>query len=92
MLAWMMVDEGVAYLCPSTVYRILDNYDLLYRWKRGTLVGTKPPIHGVGRRRYVVEEALEKTPGAKPKVVTDRGSQFTEKSFINSSNATHSQR
>jgi len=41
-LAWMMVDEDVAYLTPSTVYRILDRYDLLYRWKR--------PEPGQGRR------------------------------------------
>ena len=33
-LAWMMVDEDIVYLTPSTVYRILDRYDLLYRWKR----------------------------------------------------------
>ncbi len=41
-LAWMMVDEDVVYLAPSTVYRILDRYDLLYRWKR--------PEPGEGRR------------------------------------------
>jgi transposase InsO family protein len=41
-LAWMMVDEDVAYLTPSTVYRILDRYDLLYRWKR--------PEPGYGRK------------------------------------------
>lgn len=41
-LAWMMVDEDVAYLTPSAVYRILDKYDLLYRWKR--------PEPGYGRR------------------------------------------
>jgi len=41
-LAWMMVDEAVAYLSPSTVYRILDRHDLLYRWKR--------PEPGEGRR------------------------------------------
>jgi transposase InsO family protein len=41
-LAWMMVDEDVVYLPPSTVYRILDRYDLLYRWKR--------PEPGQGRR------------------------------------------
>jgi len=41
-LAWMMVDEDIAYLTPSTVYRILDQYDLLYRWKR--------PEPGQGRR------------------------------------------
>jgi len=38
----MMVDEDVIYLAPSTVYRILDRYDLLYRWKR--------PEPGQGRR------------------------------------------
>jgi len=29
-----MVDEDIVYLAPSTVYRILDKHDLLYRWKR----------------------------------------------------------
>ena len=33
-LAWMMVDEDVAYLTPSAVYRTMDRHDLLYRWKR----------------------------------------------------------
>lgn len=33
-LAWMMVDEDVACLCPSTVYNILSEKDLLYRFKR----------------------------------------------------------
>ncbi len=41
-LAWMMIDEDVVYLTPSTVYRVLDRYDLLYRWKR--------PEPGQGRR------------------------------------------
>jgi len=41
-LAWMMVDEDIVYLSPSTVYRILDSHDLLYRWKR--------PEPGEGRR------------------------------------------
>ena len=41
-LAWMMVDEDIVYLSPSTVYRILDRHDLLYRWKR--------PEPGQGRR------------------------------------------
>ena len=123
-LAWMMVDEDVAYLCPSTVYRILDKHDLLYRWKRSMVIGTKPPKPQKPDERWhvdilylwvmsrwyflvtvldafsryivhwrllftmaseevvdVVEEALEKTPGAKPKVVTDRGPQFTGKEF-----------
>lgn len=41
-LAWMMVDEDVVYLTPSAVYRILDQHELLYRWKR--------PEPGEGRR------------------------------------------
>jgi transposase InsO family protein len=41
-LAWMMVDENVAHLTPSTVYRIMDRHDLLYRWKR--------PEPGQGKR------------------------------------------
>lgn len=42
-LAWMMVDEDVAYVSPSSVYRILDDADLLYRWKRSQRSGTAPP-------------------------------------------------
>jgi transposase InsO family protein len=33
-LAWMMVDEDVAYLSPSSVYNVLSERDLLYRYKR----------------------------------------------------------
>ena len=33
-LAWMMVDEDVAYVSGSSVYRVLNAADLLYRWKR----------------------------------------------------------
>ena len=42
-LAWMMVDEDVAYVSPSSVYRILDDEDLLYRWKRSQRSGRPPP-------------------------------------------------
>jgi transposase InsO family protein len=41
-LAWMMVDEDVAYLSPTSVYRILDDADLLYRWKRSRRAGERP--------------------------------------------------
>lgn len=41
-LAWMMVDEDVAYLSPSSVYRVLDDADLLYGWKRSRSVGERP--------------------------------------------------
>lgn len=33
-LAWMMVDEDVAYFSPSSVYNVLSEKDLLYRYKR----------------------------------------------------------
>ncbi len=33
-MAWRMVDEDVAYLSPSTVYRILKEADLVCPWKR----------------------------------------------------------
>lgn len=33
-LTWMMVDEGVASVGESTVYRVLSEADLLSRWKR----------------------------------------------------------
>lgn len=42
-LTWMMVDEDVAHVSPASVYRILNDADLLYRWKRSRGVGTKPP-------------------------------------------------
>jgi putative transposase len=41
-LAWMMVDADVAYLSPSSVYRVLNDADLLYRWKRSHRAGEKP--------------------------------------------------
>jgi putative transposase len=33
-LAWRMVDEGVVYLSPSTVYRILKTANLVCPWRR----------------------------------------------------------
>lgn len=42
-LAWMMIDEDVAYVSPTSTYRILSDADLLYRWKRSTRVGVHPP-------------------------------------------------
>jgi transposase InsO family protein len=41
-LAWMMVDEDVAYLSPASVYRVLNDADLLYRWKRSRRIGEAP--------------------------------------------------
>jgi transposase InsO family protein len=33
-LAWRMVDDGVVYLSPSTVYRILKTFKLVCPWRR----------------------------------------------------------
>lgn len=43
-LAYQMIDQDVAFFnrspfSPSTVYRILDQHDLLYRWKRSESEG-----------------------------------------------------
>lgn len=43
-LAWMMVDADVAYLSPASVYRVLNDADLLYRWKRSHRTGEKPAV------------------------------------------------
>lgn len=42
-LAWQMVDEDVAFMSASSVYRVLDEADLLYRWHRPTHTGAVPP-------------------------------------------------
>lgn len=41
-LTWQMIDADVAYLSESSVYRILHDADLLYRWTRHTSAGTAP--------------------------------------------------
>jgi len=41
-LAWQMLDADVAYLSPSSVYRILRDADLLCRWKRTGRAGEVP--------------------------------------------------
>lgn len=41
-LTWQMVDEDVAYLSASSVYRVLSEADLLYRWKRSAHAGAVP--------------------------------------------------
>src|SRR5690606_4399295 len=41
-LAWQMIDADVAYLSPSSVYRVLNEADLLYRWKRSARSGEAP--------------------------------------------------
>jgi putative transposase len=41
-LTWQMIDANVAYLSESSVYRVLNDADLLYRWKRRTSSGSAP--------------------------------------------------
>lgn len=51
-LSWMMVDEDVAYVSASSVYRILSDADLLYRWKRSRRSGEKPAEPTVPNERW----------------------------------------
>jgi putative transposase len=123
-LTWQMVDADVAYLSPSSVYRILKDADLLYRWKRSRPLGDPPPRPTAPNQRWhtdimylrigdawyflvtvldaysryvvhwellttmtaadvrlVVQHALESTPGTKPQIVSDNGTQFTAADF-----------
>lgn len=124
-LAWMMVDADVAYVSPSTVYRVLKERGLLGRARaapsskgNGFDHPTRPHQHwhmdvsyvnicgtfyylcGVldGFSRYVVhweirehmreqdveiilQRALEKFPGARPRIITDNGPQFIARDF-----------
>ncbi len=54
-LCWQMVDEDVAYVSPSSVYRILDDADLLYRWKRSARSGEPPPRPEQPHERWHVD-------------------------------------
>ncbi len=54
-LCWQRVDEDVAYVSPSSVYRILDDVDLLYRWKRSTRSGEPPPRPEEPNERWHVD-------------------------------------
>jgi len=51
-LAWQMVDEDVAYVSPSSVYRILADRHLLYRWKRSRRAGEAPPAPTRANERW----------------------------------------
>jgi putative transposase len=51
-LAWMMVDADVAYLSPASVYRVLNDADLLYRWKRSRKSGEKPAAPTAPNQRW----------------------------------------
>lgn len=124
-LTYMMMDEDVIAVSPSTTYRVLRGADLLDRWnkkpsKKGTgfvqplkihehwhvdisyinLSGTFYYLCTVldGCSRYIVhwdikeamkeadveliiQEALDKHPGSKPRIISDNGPQFIAKDF-----------
>lgn len=124
-LSYLMIDEDIVYLTPSTVYRILSERDLLCRYKRSDrspgrydfkpdkphqqwhidimylwvnhrwyfFVGildaySRYIVHwdlletaSSADIRAVIESALRKYPGVKPRIVTDNGPQFKSKDF-----------
>jgi transposase InsO family protein len=124
-LAFMMLDDDVVAVSPSSVYRVLKNAGRLDRWNRKTSqkgTGFVQPIgpHAHwhvdisylnlggtfyylcslldGYSRYlvhweiresmterdvetIVQRALEKHPGATPRVISDNGPQFIAKDF-----------
>ena len=41
-IAYTLIDEDIAYLSPSTVYRILKKHDLITPWKHPVWVSTRP--------------------------------------------------
>ena len=51
-LTWEMVDKDIAYLSESTVYRILSEHDLLYRWARPSHTGNRPPAPTAPNQRW----------------------------------------
>lgn len=125
-LCYMMLDENVVAVSPSTVYRVLRKAGLLNRWNtvclkgkgggfsqpnkfnehwhtdikyvnfKGTFLFLISVIDGYSRFiihnelrthmqesdiQLVIQRAVEKYPDAKPRLITDNGSQFVSKDF-----------
>jgi transposase InsO family protein len=125
-LTYMMMDDDIAAVSPSTTYRVLKSMGLLNRWNkvkksskgngfeqptsvhqhwhtdikyvnfRGTFLFLISVIDGYSRyivhhelrmnmQEYdieiTVQRALEKYPFARPRLITDNGSQFISKDF-----------
>ena len=125
-LTYMMLDENIVAVSPSTTYRILKGAGLLQGWNkkgktakgqgfqqptyvhehwhtdikyvnfRGTFLFLICVIDGYSRYivhhelrvsmeeydvQLVLERALEKFPGVRPRVISDNGSQFIAKDF-----------
>jgi putative transposase len=127
-LCYMMIDENVAFVSPSSVYRVLFLKGLLQKWekssesKKGNGFEQPTKVHehwhidikyvnfrGAflfliciidGYSRYIVnhglrrsmqeydveivlQQALELYPSAKPRIISDNGTQFISKDFKN---------
>ena len=125
-LTYMMLDENIVAVSPSTTYRVLRGAGLLRGWNtkpsspkghgfeqptrvhehwhtdikyvnfRGTFLFLVSVIDGYSRFivhhelrvsmeeydvQLVLERALEKFPGVKPRVISDNGSQFIARDF-----------
>ena len=124
-LTYMMLDEDIAAVSPSTTYRVLKEGQLLNRWSRSQSSeksGFTQPIHVHqhwhvdisyinilgsifflitvldGKSRYVVahdlrthmseydvelviQQARERFPNARPRIISDNGPQFISKDF-----------
>lgn len=135
-LTFMMLDQDIAAVSPSTTYRILSGAGLLDRWNKGSsrkgsgfvqplaahehwhidiahlnIVGTfyylfsildgasRAIVHWELRERMteadvecILQQAREKFPDAKPRIISDNGPQFVArdfKEFIRVSGMTH---
>jgi transposase InsO family protein len=51
-LTWRMIDEDIAYLSESSVYRILSENDLLHRWNRSRQSGQGPEKATIPNQRW----------------------------------------
>jgi putative transposase len=125
-LTYMMIDENIAFVSPSSVYRVLFSNGLLKKWENSNEVlkgtGFKQPVkvhehwhidikyvnfRGTflflisiidGYSRYIVnhdlrknmqeydvemvlQKAVELYPNAKPRIISDNGTQFISKDF-----------
>ena len=43
-ITYMMIDQDIVYVSPSTVYRLLKSEGLLYRWSEPTRIGKRPDM------------------------------------------------
>jgi putative transposase len=83
-LTFMMLDEDVVAVSPTSVYRVLKNAGRLdrHRWapsKKGT--GFVQPEGPHKHWHLDIQRALEKYPGEHPRIITDNGPQCVSRDF-----------